>query len=324
MTFWQELPKPFSVLAPMEDVTDVVFRQVVAKAYRPNVFFTEFINTASFCSDKGNFSTLGRLIHAETEAPLVAQIWGTIPSNYATMASQLAQMGFTGVDINMGCPAKKVFKIGAGSGMIGNSELASEVVAATKTSGLPVSVKTRLGRTNLSEMKPWLTSLLKLDLANLTIHLRTKREMSKVAAHYEVIPDIIALRDSLAPQTTITINGDINDAQHAKEIIEKYRGVDGYMIGRGVFNNLFCFEKQASDHNQSESIELFRYHLDQYDQYQYISPVDYPDLTRNFDALKHFFKVYISGFDAAAKIRTELYECKNTDEVRRVLDKYFD
>ena len=118
MTFWDNLPKPFFVLAPMEDVTDIVFRHVVARAARPDVFMTEFTNTASYCSEKGNFSTRGRLEHDASEQPIVAQIWGTNPDNFATMAAGLASKDFAGIDINMGCPAKDVVKIGAGSGLI--------------------------------------------------------------------------------------------------------------------------------------------------------------------------------------------------------------
>ena len=151
--FWAKLPSPFSVLAPMEDVTDIVFRDVVARAARPDVFVTEFTNTASFCSEQGNFSTVGRLTHDAGEAPIVAQIWGTEPSHFATMSHALREQDFDGIDINMGCPAKDVVKIGAGSGMIGNCRLAQQIIAATKKGGLPVSVKTRLGRTRVAEYR---------------------------------------------------------------------------------------------------------------------------------------------------------------------------
>ena len=140
----------------MEDVTDIVFRHVVARAARPDVFVTEFTNTASFCSEQGNFSTVGRLTHDAGEAPIVAQIWGTEPAHFAAMSHALREQGFDGIDINMGCPAKDVVKIGAGSGMIGNCQLAQQIIAATKEGGLPVSVKTRLGRTRVAEYRDWL------------------------------------------------------------------------------------------------------------------------------------------------------------------------
>lgn len=340
MTFWDELPKPFFILAPMEEVTDIVFRKTIARAGRPDVFFTEFANAASYCSDKGRFSTEGRLKHDATENPIVAQIWGTDPEHFRIMARGLKEQGFSGIDINMGCPAKDVYKIGAGSGMIGNTELAGQIIAATQEAGLPVSVKTRLGKSRLDEWQPWLSFLLQQNLANLTIHLRTRKEMSKVHAHYELIDDICALRDQLAPQTKITINGDIRDRAHGLHLKAEHPGVDGLMIGRGVFANPFCFEKVAGadihstnaspiadisheqgqiKHPLADYIDLFRYQLEQYDKYRIIND----RATRKFDPLKHFFKIYIKDFDGAADLRARLYDCTTTDQVRAILDKYF-
>lgn len=322
MTFWDNLPKPFTILAPMEDVTDIVFRHVVANAARPDVFVTEFTNAASFCSDKGNFSTRGRLTYDQTEQPIIAQIWGIKPEQFQQMAISLAEQGFAGVDINMGCPAKDVVKIGAGSGMIKTPELAVDIIHATKQVGLPVSVKTRLGFSRIDEMDSWLPTLLGQDIANLTVHLRTRKEMSKVGAHYDLIPQIVAMRDQIAPQTKLTINGDIRDYSHVMELHRQYPEVDGYMIGRGVFANPFCFEKQSHEHGQDELFKLFRYHLDQYDQYRQIMPDERPEVVRNYDSLKHFFKIYAKGFDGAADLRTQLYACTDTGQVREVLDKW--
>ena len=323
MTFWGNLPKPFFILAPMEDVTDVVFRHVVKKAARPDVFMTEFTNAASFCSNKGNFSTRGRLTFTNDEQPIVAQIWGTDPGHFSQMALALAEQGFAGIDINMGCPAKDVFKIGAGSGLIRQPELAIKLISATRQAGLPVSVKTRLGVTKVIECHDWLAKLLEQNISNLTIHLRTRKEMSKAPAHYELIPAILDLRDKLAPQTKITINGDIRDYDHAQELLSQYPGIDGFMIGRGIFANPYCFDHHSHKPTSNELIGLFRYHLDEYDHYRQIMPNERPELIRNFDALKHFFKIYVRDFDGAADIRAELYNCTNTAEVRAVLDHYF-
>lgn len=306
----------------MEDVTDIVFRHVVAKAARPDVFVTEFTNAASFCSDKGNFSTRGRLTYDQTEQPIIAQIWGTKPEQFQQMTAGLAEQGFAGVDINMGCPAKDVVKIGAGSGMIKTPELAIDIIRAAKQVGLPVSVKTRLGFSRIDEMDSWLPTLLEQDLANLTVHLRTRKEMSKVDAHYDLIPRIVAMRDQIAPQTKLTINGDIRDYNHVMELHQQYPEVDGYMIGRGVFSNPFCFEKQPREHSQDELFDLFRYHLDQYDQYRRIMPDERPEVVRNYDSLKHFFKIYVKGFDGAADLRAQLYACTDTGQVRDVLDNF--
>ena len=310
--FWQTLPKPFFVLAPMEAVTDVVFRHVVAKAGRPDIFFTEFTNTASYCSPKGIHSTRGRLTFTPDEQPIVAQIWGTSPDNFREMAHGLRQQGFSGVDINMGCPDKSVVKGGAGSGLIRTPERAGDIIAATKQAGLPVSVKTRLGDVRVDEWRDWLTYLLQQDIVNLTIHLRTRKEMSKVPAHYELIPEIVALRDAIAPQTLLTINGDVENRQHGEELAEQY-GVDGIMIGRGIFTNPYTFAKNEYQPSRREIIDLLRYHLDLFDKYsRELEP-------RPFDPLKRFFKIYIREIPGAAELREALMHTKSTAEVRELL-----
>jgi len=310
--FWQELPKPFFVLAPMEAVTDVVFRHVVEAAGGPDVYFTEFTNAASYFSEKGRPSTRGRLAFTEDEQPMVAQIWGTNPEHYAFMAKGLAKQGYAGIDINMGCPAKDVVKTGGGSGLIRTPELAAELIAATKTAGLPVSVKTRLGDLKPDEWKDWLTHIFKQDITNLTIHLRTRKEMSKVNAHFELIHEIKQLRDEIAPQTTLTINGDIRDREHGLQLVEEY-GIDGIMIGRGIFSDPFAFAQEKRERSRDEYIGLLNMQLDLFDKYSAeLEP-------RKYDPLKRFFKIYVRGFDGAAELRDKLMHTKNTDEVRALL-----
>lgn len=309
--FWQELPRPFFILAPMEAVTDVAFRHVIAKAARPDVFFTEFTNAASYCSEKGSHSTRGRLAFTPDEHPMVAQIWGNNPEHFAQMAHGLAAQGFAGIDINTGCPDKAVVKQGSGSGLIGNYELTEKLIAATKEGGLPVSVKARLGIRQPQEYKDWLSFLLRQNLANLTIHLRTRKEMSKVPAHYELIPEIKALRDDIAPQTLLTINGDIRDRQHAEELIAQY-GVDGAMIATGVFTNPFAFETTKRQHSREELLGLLELHLDLYDTYAQTTG-------RPFDPLKRFFKIYVRDFAGAAELRDQLMHTTTTNQVRSLL-----
>ena len=155
------------------------------------------------------------------------------PENFRKMSIGMAEMGFKGVDINMGCPVPNVASRGKGSGLILRPDVASELIEAAKAGGLPVSVKTRLGYSHVDEWKDWLTHILKQDIANLSIHLRTRKEMSQVPAHWELIPEIKTLRDEIAPNTLLTINGDIPDRQTGLELAEKY-GIDGVMIGRGI------------------------------------------------------------------------------------------
>jgi tRNA-dihydrouridine synthase len=312
MNFWQDLPRPFFILAPMEAVTDVVFRHVIASAARPDIFFTEFTNASSYCSPAGIHSTRGRLTFTPDEHPMVAQIWGKNPEEFAQMARGLAEMGYKGIDINMGCPDKTVVKNGAGSGLIRTPEVAAELIAAAKQGGLPVSVKTRLGYSSTEEWHDWLTHLLKQDVVNLTIHLRTRKEMSKVDAHFELISEIKKLRDEIAPQTLLTINGDIKDRQHGLELVEKY-GVDGIMIGRGIFHNPFAFETEKREHSREELLALLSLQLDLFDKYsEELEP-------RKFEPLKRFFKIYIRDFPGASELREQLMHTKSTDEVRAIL-----
>lgn len=310
--FWQDLPKPFFILAPMEAVTDVVFRHVVEKAGAPDVYFTEFTNTASYCSPKGLHSTRGRLTFTEDEQPIVAQIWGSKPEHFRQMAHGLKEQGFAGIDINMGCPDKAVVKGGAGSALIRTPELAAEIIQATKEASLPVSVKTRLGDIKPEEWTDWLTHILEQDIVNLTIHLRTRKEMSKVDAHFELIPEIKALRDKIAPQTLLTINGDILDRQHGEELVEKY-GIDGVMIGRGIFKNPFAFTDKK-DATQEELLDLLNYHLDLFDKY------NTDEEPRKYDPLKRFFKIYLHSFPGAAELREKMMHTKTTEEAREILN----
>lgn len=311
--FWQDLPRPFFILAPMEAVTDVVFRHVIEKAAAPDVYFTEFTNAASYFSEAGRPSTRGRLAFTQDEQPIVAQIWGANPEHFEFMAKGMKDQGFAGVDINMGCPTKDAVKSGGGSGMILNPENAAAAIAAAKKSGLPVSVKTRLGYSRLDEWTDWLTHILKQDIVNLTIHLRTRKEMSKVPAHFELIEAVKKLRDEIAPQTLLTINGDIRDRAHGLELVEKY-GVDGVMIGRGVFSNPFAFEKEPREHDCKELLSILNYHLDLFDKYsEELEP-------RKFDPLKRFFKIYVRDFSGASELRDKLMHTKSTEEVRTLLN----
>lgn len=310
--FWLDLPRPFFVLAPMEDVTDVVFRHVVSEAGRPDVFFTEFTNTESYCHPEGHHSVRGRLLFTEDEQPIVAHIWGDKPEYFRQMSVGMAELGFKGIDINMGCPVPNVAARGKGCGLILRPDVAAELIEASKAGGLPVSVKTRLGYTRVSEWRDWLTHILKQNIANLSIHLRTRAEMSKVPAHWELIPEIKALRDEIAPQTLLTINGDIPDRATGLQLVEQY-GVDGVMIGRGVFKNIFAFEKEPREHGPEEYLQYLRLHVDLHDQY-------IEQIPRSMAALKRFFKVYVKGFRGASELRNDLMNAKSTDEVRSLLD----
>ena len=312
--FWQDLPRPVFVLAPMEDVTDVVFRHVVAEAAAPDVYFTEFTNSDSYCHPEGKASVRGRLTFTEDEQPIVAHIWGDDPEHFREMSIGMAEAGFKGLDINMGCPVPNVVGDGKGCGLIGRPEVAAELIQAAKAGGLPVSVKTRLGLTNIEEWHDWLRHILEQDIVNLSIHLRTKKEMSKADAHWELIPEIKKLRDEVAPDTLLTINGDIPDREKGLELANQY-GVDGVMIGRGIFNNPYAFEHEPKEHSSEELLNLLRIHLDLFDKYSEIEK-------RKYIALHRFFKIYVKGFRGAGELRNNLMNTKSTDEARSLLDAF--
>ena len=341
MNIWQELPRPFLVLAPMEGVTDVIFRQVIAHAGRPDLFFTEFTNVSSYASERGRANALERLEVAPSDHPIIAQIWGKNPEHFGIIAKDLEKLGFSGIDLNFGSPDKHVNKAGGGAAMIQTPELAIECFNnVVKATNLPVSIKTRLGWSKPEEYQKWLTTLLNLHPAALTIHLRTKKEMSKVPAHYELIPEIVELRAKISPETVLIINGDIRDRTHALELHAKYPEVDGFMIGRGVFTNPYCF---TSHHpTREELMELLKMHLNLYEEYEnrFLRSIrdngsERRSEPRNdgreqggderiyshipYDNLKHFFKIYINNFPGAKDLRAKLMDTHSLSDARQVL-----
>ncbi|MEK7621361.1 MAG: tRNA-dihydrouridine synthase [Patescibacteria group bacterium] len=311
--FWLDLDKPFFALAPMEAVTDVVFRHVVARAAAPDIYFTEFTNATGWVN-AGEKAVSGRLDKTDDEKPIIAHIWGSDPDDIEKLAGHCAQLGYDGIDINTGCPDKSAIKSGSGAALINNQPLTAEIIIAAKKSGLPVSVKARLGYSKIEEYSDWLGFLLQQDLAALTIHLRTKSEMSKVPAHHELLSSIVSLRNQIAPRTLIIANGDINDRSHGLEIANKYN-IDGVMIGRGVFHNPFAFEKFEKNHSKKELLGLLDLHLELYDKRQ--------GQQRKFETLKRFFKIYIRDFDGASELRHRLMQTKTTEEVRQLLGAHY-
>ena len=341
MNIWEQLPTPFTVLAPMEGVTDVVFRQIIAHAGRPDLFFTEFTNVSSYASDKGRANALERLQVAPTDPPIIAQIWGKNPKHFAECAAALQSLGFAGVDLNFGCPDKHVNKAGGGAAMIRTPDLAVECYRnATNSTTLPVSIKTRLGWSDPEEFQTWLATLLQEQPAALTVHLRTKKEMSKVPAHYELVPEIINLRNQISPTTKLVINGDIKNLAHIHELHTKYPEADGFMIGRGVFTNPYCFTDIRP--TRDDLMKLLKLHLRLYKEYEnrplrsiatngeHVRSEPCNDRREQgrdekayshipYEPLKHFFKIYINNFPGAADLRAKLMETHSVQEAYAVL-----
>lgn len=311
--FWKNLPLPFSVLAPMENVTDFVFREIVANQLpKPDVLFTEFTNVDAL-SSSGYEKTIHRFKFTKSQHPIVAQIWGTNPDNFKNAAKIAYQLGFDGIDINMGCPVKAVIKIGACSALINNQILAKEIIKATKDGSkkLPVSVKTRIGF-NKVQTEEWITFLLEQKIDALTIHGRTAKQMSDVPANWEEISKAVNIKNTISPDTIIIGNGDITNQNDIMVKHKKY-GVDGVMIGRGIFKNPWIFEKNEKKHSWEDYKDVLIKHLDLYDQ-------EFSDKHKgNYDALKKFFKMYINNFDGSKDLRTKLMSTKNTDEARNLI-----
>lgn len=290
----------------MEGITNLIFRQVVAQAGRPELFFTEFTNVSSYASVRGRANALERVQISRTDHPIIAQIWGNNPAHFAEFAHALEPLGFSGVDINMGCPDRHVNKAGGGAAMINTPNLAISCIKQAKAATqLPVSVKTRIGYNHTEEWQDWLRLLLQQDLATLTVHLRTRKEMSKVPAHFELISAIVKLRQQIAPQTKLIFNGDIKDRAHANQLWQTHPEVDGFMIGRGVLQNPFCFT--AKQPSRQTLLQLLHLHLDLFDRQTPTAP---------FDPLKHYFKIYLNGFPGAAALRAQLMDCHDTAAVR--------
>ena len=295
----------------MEDVTDTVFRQIVASCGKPDVFFTEFTNADGLCS-KGREIVAKRLIFTKEERPIVAQIWGNNPENYYKSAKLIRVMGFDGIDINMGCPDKTVVKRGLCSGLINNPSLAEEIILAARegAKGLPISVKTRIGYKNI-ETK-WIGFLLGLKLEAITVHARTVYEMSKVPAHWDEIGKVVKLRNSMKAKTLIIGNGDVKSIDEAQQKYKQYK-VDGIMIGRGIFNNLWVFNRNINPKNipYKEKLQLLIKHIELFDKTW--------GKTKNFAIMKKFYKIYISDVPDASDFRSKLMEFKTAHKTLRFL-----
>lgn len=310
---WNELKKPFFVLAPMDDVTDSVFRRIVAETAKPDVFFTEFVSVDGL-SSAGRDALWKKLEFVkELETPLIAQLWGLKPENYESIAKELSFMGFAGIDINMGCPVPVVTKNGACSALINNRPLATDIINATISGAgsVPVSVKTRIGFNEID--LSWPEMLLNLDIKALTIHGRTTKEQSKVPNHWDQIGKVREMRDAINPDITLIGNGDVLSRKQGEELAQQY-GLDGIMIGRGIFHDPYVFAEQSpwADMPTQERIDLYKKHIQLF--------IEFWGGKKNPASLKRFCKVYINGFAGASEARVKLMECQSAEELLQVLD----
>ena len=307
--FWSKLKKPFMVLAPMANVTDWAFRQIVIETGKPDVFFTEFISCDGICAI-GEEKFRGELFFEDNERPIVVQFFGSTPDNFYKCAQLAQELGFDGVDINMGCPDKSVEKQGGGAALIQNPKLAKKIISETiRGSGkLPVSLKTRLGYNKVDY--DWFRHLFDTDITALTVHGRTRKEMSKVPARWDEIGKIGEV--ARAHKKLVIGNGDVIDLNDA-EMKAKTYGLDGIMIGRGIFDNSWFFSSKNKG-TPEERIKLLLKHVDNFEKLW--------GLDKNFDVLKRFFKIYINGWPGAKDLRTKLMTAKNKENVLEIISKY--
>lgn len=314
----KSLPKPLLILAPMDDVTDTVFRHIVSACSPADLYMTEFINADSM-QGAGHKATYTRTKYDDKNNKVIAQIWGKIPENFEKSAAELLKMGFCGVDINFGCPEKNVVKNGCCSAMIkpeGRDQAIELINAAQRGVGKGgfVSVKTRLGFNDIDYT--WHELLLKQKLNMLTVHVRTRKEMSKVPANYDAIIPIVQLRNKLSPDTKIVINGDITSRSQAEELVKKYQ-IDGAMIGRGIFHDPFVFSKNSpwAQMPPKEKINLLRKHVELFDK-------TWPNGELKFNTLKKFAKVYVNGFAGAKELREKIMATNSAEDLLVVIKGY--
>lgn len=315
MNFWEKLPKPFFVLAPMADVTDAAFRRIICKYGKPDVTWTEFVSADGLASEGREILKID-LMYTESERPIVAQLFTSHPEKMREASKLCAELGFDGIDINMGCPDKSIEKQGAGAAMIKNMKSAGEVIQAVKDGikdagrDIPVSVKTRVGY-NKVQIDEWIPFLLEQGLDTLTIHARTRKEMSLVPARWEHVKEVVEIRDKMGVKTKIIGNGDVKDLAHGRKLAEE-TGCDGIMLGRAIFGNPWLFAEHMPTIEEKlkvmvEHTKLFEELLGKY---------------KNFAIMKKHYKAYVNGFDGAKELRVKLMEAENATEVKTIVDNF--
>lgn len=314
--FWQKLKRPIFVLAPMANVTDAAFRSIIAANGKPDVMWTEFVSVDGLLST-GVDKLKVDLRYTEAERPIVAQIFGSIPENFEKVARMLVEMGFDGIDINMGCPVKDVIKQSACADLIRHPQLAQEIVAATKrgAGNLPVSVKTRIGFHKV-EIDTWIPTLLATQPAALTVHLRTVKEMSKVPAHWELMPQIVELIKLVSENDRPVLlgNGDVTTLAEAEQKVAE-TGCDGVMIGRGIFGNPWFFNRNKPVISISERMSAMLEHTRLFEK-------EFAGI-KNFEVMKKHYKAYVNGFDGAKELRMQLMTAENSYEVEKIVLEHF-
>jgi len=317
--FWGNLKRPVFVLAPMADVTDTAFRRLIASKGKPGAFWTEFVSAdgLALAPEEGRRKLMLDLIYTEGEKPVVAQFFTSSPENMKKAAKLAKKLGFDGIDINMGCPDRSVEKQGAGAALIKSPARARELIRAAKegAGGLPVSVKTRIGY-NKVELEAWLPEILKEEPALVTIHARTRKDMSKVPARWEFVKRAVEIRNEMGSPVLIFGNGDVMSIDEARKRVEE-TGCDGVMLGRAIFGNPWLFNEGYIP-ELKERLETLIEHISLYD--ELLMKAEYG--AKSFAIMKKHFKAYVSGFNGAGELRHLLMESQSPDDAILILREF--
>ncbi|MEE8404344.1 MAG: tRNA-dihydrouridine synthase [candidate division Zixibacteria bacterium] len=311
--FWDKIEKPIYAMAPMADVTDAAFRYMIAKYGKPDVMFTEFVSCDGLCS-AGRPNLMKYLLYDEIERPIVIQLFGEKPENFYKSALFARELKFDGIDINMGCPVKTVTKTGSGAALINTPELGKEIIAAAIEGAgkLPVSVKTRIGYNSIT-IAEWVEHLLETNLAAITLHLRTKKEMSNVQAHWETAHEAVKL--ARQTDTLLLANGDLDDLDQADKMIEQ-TGIDGVMMARAIYGFPWLFDRTKTRESitvgdrLSAMIEHSRLYEKMFDS------------KKNFAVMIKHLRAYATGFNGARELRVMMEDVKNSKDVESRIDKF--
>jgi len=310
--FWETLPRPFFALAPLEDITDAAFRLLIARHGKPHVMFTEFTSADGLilADEDGQRKLRKKLLYSESERPIVAQIFSSDSENIEKASRLVAELGFDGVDINMGCPANEVVKQNCGAALIKDPKRAREIIRVAKKSGLPVSVKTRIGY-NEDELDAWLPELLAEHPSAITLHARTRKEMSEVPAHWDAVARGVVMRDKSGSKTLIVGNGDVQDIADAREKVKETM-CDGVMLGRAIYGNPWLFANRKEEPTSHEKVEALLEHLALFE--ELLGGVVH------YALMKKHFKAYISGWNGAKELRIKLMETEEVEQARHILE----
>lgn len=311
---WKEFTEkgPIVALAPMDGYTDSAYRQVTKIVEPRTIVFCEFVSADGLSRAPKKMARLVQF-NPKIERPYVVQMFGKNPEAFVEAAKFLEDFGVDAIDINYGCPAKKVVGSGHGSDLIRNQCLAAEIVHATqKAVSIPVSIKTRLGWTDDSTLIPFVGNLISAGAKMITIHGRTVKQAYMGEAAWQPIYDL----KKAYPDTPILGNGDITSGEVAKE---KIKNLDGVMIGRGSFGNPWIFKEVACALNNEKYVPptakekggIIRKHAE--------ILIETKGQERAMLEFRKHLLTFTKGFPGARELRGKMTSIESLDDVNTVI-----